>query len=463
MKKIINLFLIIILLISVLGCNRKNIYIDRNINLEEVKIEYGDIELAEFNKDNLVSSNDELTDYLDYMIYKSSLDKEYNEGFRVYFEPNYLNSIKDNFESNIKDSLQNGLLAHIFFNKYSYSLNTLDEVHYATFYLGYTNYGNLFNKEEDFNCSSFEYLNLLNRSGNNLSFQELPRFKKNKGFLEARNSEDLVYILEQGYFPYVKSDTKLFLLFQKIINILNKIVDLNQNEYDMYKNIYTYVINTNHYDYETLSNYSAQTRNNASFFLEGSVLNNVSVCDGLTKEIVVLSSLMNIEAYHIGAVNDSNGHAYLYVNILGTYYLSCPTSGILRYYKDGKFHDYYTMSYFLTKSNGPSNNFKYVSSYKKYILDNIMNIDAYDYYQNTIIKIDDLDLSLNVKKVDDARKIFRYVSNIRKNYNFDISIELNGDIDILNSAYKEFKDELNIISLSTGSFKGDRLNVYLFK
>lgn len=311
------------------------------------------------------------------------------------------------------------------------------------------------------------YQNSLNKEHVNYKLSDLPLYKNNDGFLEVKNSEELFYAILHNYFPIVSKNSSAEKILSLALTILNNIISLNASEYDIYEAIYNYVISSNQYDYVTIKNKKVKIYQNRSYYLEGSLLDRVSVCDGLAKEVIFLSRLMGIEAYYIGAYKSNNydkdkGHAYIYLKLNGKYYLSCPTRCLQHKKISGKDYAYHTMSYFLTDLNTNDSDWVYNSLAYPQIKKQIK--DSYDYWNASRIKVEQKELSLKPTNLKEALQILKIVKQTSEELKCNMEIELCGDISLLKDAYLKMKKETkNLVFMATGTYKGKRLQTYLFK
>ena len=235
-------------------------------------------------------------------------------------------------------------------------------------------------------------------------------------------------------------------------------------ETEKYKAIYEYVVENNKYAFATAADDTVQTYKNASFFLEGSMGNGIAVCDGLTKEIVLLTRLAGMESYHVGARLGNTAHAYVYVKVDGTYYLSCPTNGIDRYYdRGGNWQQYSRDSYMLTDFDTNSPSWKYDSDSYPEIKAALKQVASYDFWANTFVTINGKKYSYHVNNADDALTILRDVSKTQREVGKTMEVELSGSTAVLNEAANKIKAEnSNAVNLYAGSFNDQALQIFVF-
>lgn len=307
------------------------------------------------------------------------------------------------------------------------------------------------------------YKNALGERKRELEFQELPLCQRGGAWLPVENSEQLFYALQYGYIPYCEPGTDAYTLLSRCVDILSQITREGMTEVECYKAIYQYVTMSNRYDYTTLLDVRQRDLTNRVFFLEGSVLDGVAVCDGLSKELVVLSRLMGIEAYHIGARAGDEAHAYAYVRIDGTYYLSCPTSGMERYPAGGGWQEYHTNNYMLTDFDTNMPGWEYDAEVFPEIETALRESTApFDYWAQTCVEIDGERYDFHPETAADAMPILLDAAALQEELGIAVEVELCGRVDVLRQAYEELKElGVDVVYLSSGTFDGQRLQTYL--
>ena len=279
----------------------------------------------------------------------------------------------------------------------------------------------------------------------------------------VKNSEQLFFALVNGYLPYCEEGSSAREILAKCVGILSEITHEGMSQAEIYTAIYQYVVQTVQYGYGTQEYSGYQNRTNRAFFLEGAVLDEQAVCDGLTKEIVVLSRLMGLEAWHIGARNRDEGHAYLYVNIDGTWYLSCPTRGNCRFpKKDGTWQSYHTNNYLLTDFDTNMEGWDYDSDSHEDIELLLRETQSYDHWRKNVVQIGKKQFCLHPETAEDAMTVLKDAVKLNQKLGTTVQVELCGKVDVLKKAYDLLKQEgVDVIYLSGGTFEGQRLQIYL--
>ena len=450
MKKLILLFIGIISL-TLVSCGNNKILNYKN-----------DIKPISLSYDEEIDDITALGTKIDYILFNSFNNND-NKGVKISLGDNLINELKKDKKNVMTKAGYSGVLAHNFLSSYSFSDENNELVIFPSFMEYYGTKDN--DKTNDIVSYKLDYyLDILSKKYNfNYKLSDMPLIKTNKDYVLVNNSEELFFVLNEGYIPYAKENSKAYKYLEEAIKILSKIVSLDMSDYEIYKNIFNYVITNNQYDYKTLLDINTQTKENKSFFLEGVFDNGVAVCDGLVKEIVLLSRLMGIEAYHVGAYDGDSGHAYIYVKINDKYYLSCPTRSMNRYpITDEIFKEYYTNNYFLTDLDTNGAGWNYDSLMYLNVKERIT--ETYNYWQNAKYIIDGEEISLEISSKSEAVKLLKYVGDLAKNNKMNLEIELNGSNTLLTEAYNEIKELYKVSRpLNTGTFNSKRLNVYQFE
>lgn len=413
-----------------------------------------------------INSLNELGFAIDDHIYDISINNQPSEMTYFKLSESFAAKVKADPMNYVRRSLQMSLLGH---NAYeSYDLSKLESENKMGFKASIKkDFATQFPADEQMlSVVSYDrYKNSIIRSGKStLKLSDTPLYKSGKKYLKVNNSEELIYALQNDYIPYAKKGTSAYKFMVQALDILSEITTSDMTETEKYKAIYEYVVENNKYAFATAQDDTIQTYKNAAFFLEGSMGNDVAVCDGLTKEIVLLTRLAGMESYHVGARLGNTAHAYVYVKVDGNYYLSCPTNGIDRYYdKSGKWQQYSRASYMLTDFDTNSSTWKYDSDSYPEIKAALKQVESYDFWSNTFVTINGKKYSYHVTNVDDALTILRDVSKTQREVGKTMEVELSGSTAVLNEAANKIKSEnSNALNLYAGSFNDQALQVFVF-
>lgn len=451
MKRLSFLLLLAMFLTS---CNKSDVV--TTLEIASIDTNYGDIELTEVEKPALIEDLDDYSAFMDYVCYASTDDEV------IYTE------VSDNFKDILLSSPldtyllagQSGILSHNFTKGYDLSKIAQNQIGI----LG--SIGNYATKHYeldplDHKVIKYEYLNLLNdldlKDGIKLS--DFPLYQDNNGFVKADNSEELFYLISNDYFPVVE-DEELLSLFSKMLGVASNFLN-EETDLDKYRGLYNYIVVENNYDYDSFNYKDSVHTDYECYFLEGVFNRHNAVCDGICKALVCLSRLLGLEAYHIGSSNGESGHAYLYVNIDGTYYLSCPTNGSkISQEGDIKYHSH-TNSYFLTDYDTSDSSWDFFSPSYPDIVEKLKQVEPYDYYAEETFLIDGTTYDYQVDTAIEGLTILDHVDEIAKDTGSDLEIELALDIDTYRELISEAKG-LKFFVSDNGTFQGKLLKSFIF-
>lgn len=447
-------------LFFLVSCNAKPSINDFSIKIDNINITYEGESITTVKKATNLNTLQDLSDFMDYVVFTSKNDEV------VY------TSITDSFKEKLKEDIsyyfrwagQYGILAHNFIK--GYDISKIDE-NLIGVYGSITQYAFKSYTLNENNIKVLDYTYYYNvlqdDRKNDYTYLDLPLYKNNNGFVNVSNSEELFYALANSYYPIPLNGSTAEKLFDKMIATAYRLVpSLDISEYEKFNNIFNFIINENTYDYDSFNYKDSKHTDYECYFLDGILNNKNAVCDGIVKALVSFLNLFNIEAYHIGAVYNNAGHAYAYIKINDNYYLSCPTSSSSVYKLNNKKYLYHTYSYMLTNYYTSSKTWHYESLCQSQIIDSLKNVTPYDYYSKTKIKIDNQEISLNVKNVEETLLILNKVNKVAKDNNYVMQIELLGDYDIINSAFEKFKDKDSTIKINNGMFNNQKLYTFIF-
>ena len=189
-------------------------------------------------------------------------------------------------------ALQIALLGHTFYNTYDDS--RLDEGYLGLRAAIEPDYARRSTEGEEASpvISYALYKTAWQPEARELCFSSLPICQTAKDWLPVQNSEQLIFAVQYGYLPYALPDSTAEMLLCRALELLSHISSEEMTETACYEAIYQLVLQSNQYDYATLLERSEQNRENRVFFLEGAMLDGRAVCDGLSKELVLLARLM---------------------------------------------------------------------------------------------------------------------------------------------------------------------------
>lgn len=446
-----------ILLLSMFlpSCNKSEAVL--SLRVASIEMDYGNVKLSEVEKPGLIEDLDDYSAFMDYVCYASEDDEILYTDVSDEFKEVLLSSPLDTYLL----AGQSGILSHNFTK--GYDLSRIQDNQIGVF----GSIGNYASKYYELNDSNhatikYEYLRLLNNLDfkNEIKLADFPLFQDNRGFVKADNSEDLFYLISNGYFPYVEEE-KLSSLFSKMLGVAGRFLDEGISDLDKYKGLYNYIVVENHYDYDSFNYKDSEHTDYECYFLEGVFNHHNAVCDGICKALVCLSRLVGLEAYHIGSSNGVSGHAYLYVNIDGVYYLSCPTNGS-KISREGDIkYQTHTNSYFLTDYDTSDSEWDFFSPSYPSIIEKLKQVKPYDYYAEEAFVIDGVTYDYQIDSAGEGMDILNHVDEMAKESGIDLEIELALEI----NTYRELVDEtknLHFFTSDNGTFNGKLLKSFIF-
>ena len=153
--------------------------------------------------------------------------------------------------------------------------------------------------------------------------------KTNNGTMNVSNSEELWYVIQEGYLPtFSTSNTKAEAFYDQAKDILRYIVNDDMTDFEKARAIFDWEVCSTWYDNDALSDKKHSDNSKTCYFLEGVFEYRTAVCDGFSKVFSMLAGIEGlncVRAYGYDA--DLSGHAWDYVKLDDTWYLVCPTWG----------------------------------------------------------------------------------------------------------------------------------------
>ena len=423
----------------------------------DVKLDYKNPTLVELPKPTKLDSMDDYASFLDYVVFTSQND-EY-----IYTEVSdaYKTKLEENADYEFRWAGQYGNLSHNFILGYDSSKlqeNLIGGI--GSIIKDYATKKNTLNDYDYDVYDYFYYVDTLNQDNNrNFDFEDFELSKNNKGYIKVDNSEELFYVTTLGYMPYIENNEHLERILSHTLGILNRIIKEDMNELEKYEAIYSYLTNSVYYDYKMLHNKEGNPRLYRCYYLEGALLDNLAVCDGLTKAMALMCALEGIETTHIGAVGYAGGHAYNYTKIDDKYYLSCITNGSrINNYKKTKMLNH-TKLFFLSDLK-PTPEWDFDSDSHLDLASKITS--KYDYWSNKYVDIGKEKLSLNIKTKEQGLKILEHVDKLAKKNKVSLDIELLASFDINKEMLDSAKFTNDFSYSNQGVFEGKKLYNYTF-
>ena len=158
----------------------------------------------------------------------------------------------------------------------------------------------------------------------------LPIFSKGLPEVEVETSEQLYHALSSGYLPKPKESSRAELLFEELIDICNKQVDEDETDLIRAYSLYRYMSDEVRYDFSIAYTSDTYLYPESAYYLDGPLLHNLAVCDGIAKTYVSLLRMEGFEAVRATGKNaQGDDHAWAYLKMDEKWYTSCPTYGRL--------------------------------------------------------------------------------------------------------------------------------------
>lgn len=185
-----------------------------------------------------------------------------------------------------------------------------------------------------------------------LDFDDFNYKEKNSGLIDVYNSDQLLYVLENGYLPNIIQSSPAEELYNYCKFVLNSIIYDDMENYDKIIAIESFLYSNVIYDFEgdDIANYTSKElfdypdfipSSITSFYAEGALLHQHGVCHGYAKAFNILACMEGIEAIKVSTTDKqflNNGYRslscieYLYDgfnNVTGSQYSSHGYSYVL--------------------------------------------------------------------------------------------------------------------------------------
>jgi len=154
-----------------------------------------------------------------------------------------------------------------------------------------------------------------------------PEENKDLEKIHCENTEQLYYLVMNGYEPVPVQGTIAEEVYKEAINVIHTCINHQMDDFEKIKAIYDYLTTEIYYDAETA--YSADTYlvKEQAYYLEGVFLNHCAVCDGKAKAYAMLLNMIDIPCYRTTGVSEDGDHAWNLVQLDNKWYVSCTTYG----------------------------------------------------------------------------------------------------------------------------------------
>lgn len=426
MKKVIIALLFILALASCKSQNNES-NTPPTKAFEDGKVFITDLEDEELEKPNAtISSFDDFTYALDYLAYYGVDEKVY-----FYISDDYSKNFYNPYQEFVK-AYNAALIAEtyncLFFNEY-YDSNKAIAVKYSISKDIATEKSERDNKYVLVKNYDFKL------EGDNNYTPEL--FSNNKGTISCETSDQLYYLVSNGYLPNPKEGSVAKEIYDEAINVLKKYINSNMTDYQKIRALYDYMTYEIQYDYVAASSEDYLPPKQA-YYLEGVFLNHVAVCDGRAKAMSVLLNFIGIDCKRCTGKNSDSDHAWNIVNLDNKWYLLCSTwSQKKRYEIDSNIYVTPSHNMLLTSKDTPyGDDWGYVTDKYKDLYESLEK-EEYGLYDHKIKNIDEakdiIDLALS--KSESVINVELYYTGGGKNF----ETELTNYVNSLNDKNKIYK------------------------
>jgi len=261
--------------------------------------------------------------------------------------------------------------------------------------------------------------------------------------VDVETSDQLWYVLNQGYQPRPKVGSVAFGMFEKAKTILRGIIDDSMTELEKTRVIYDWMAVNITYDYEVLPlGYDdAHAALYDAFYLEGALDNYRAVCDGMAKLFVLLTRMEGLACYRVlgptmaefnNPIIGSTGHAWNIINIDDTWYTIDPTGNNLMV--DQTLPAIVYHRFFLTSEM--VHDYNYSNGVASYCYQTIERVSNYDYYANTFFSFGDTSYDLVIESSAELTTYIQFAKTVSYEH-------LSGDV-VLDFSYgSSLADEIN--------------------
>lgn len=150
---------------------------------------------------------------------------------------------------------------------------------------------------------------------------------------QVETTDQLVYVLERGVKPICKEGSNAEKAYNKLKEILIKIINDNMSDIEKVKAIHDYIIMNITYDNELLLKLYQNVTNlkdYRGFYLEGALFDKLAVCEGISKTFTALCNIEGIPCVTVEGIQTNNpggaGHAWNKVYVNDNWYIVDATS-----------------------------------------------------------------------------------------------------------------------------------------
>ncbi len=277
----------------------------------------------------------------------------------------------------------------------------------------------------------------------------------NKEEIDCETSEQLYYLVMNGYNPKPKDGSMALVIYNKAKEVIHDNISDDMDDFEKIMAIYDYLTYEIYYDKSTAYSSSNYLVKEQAYYLEGVFLNKCAVCDGKAKAYALLLNMLGIKCYRQTGKNGDADHAWNIVNYNDNWYVSCTTYGQPSEFKlDDKNLIVPNHSMMLTSKDTPSNEWGYIPEKHTNILISNTEYDIFSKIGNGKYKISNIeafDILYNEIKNNDLKnkKIeFIYVGDFKEEFQ--------------NELIKYFDDSNNINILAPKTINGQIYEVIFY-
>lgn len=145
--------------------------------------------------------------------------------------------------------------------------------------------------------------------------------------IPCSNSEQLYYLVMNGYRPLPEQGSSAEKIYEEAKKIIRERINDKETDFQKIKALYDYLTSEIYYDSKTAYSRETYLVKEQAYYLEGVFFNHCAVCDGKAKAYALLLNMIGIPCYRTTGVNGEADHAWNMVFLEGRWYTSCTTYG----------------------------------------------------------------------------------------------------------------------------------------
>lgn len=282
-----------------------------------------------------------------------------------------------------------------------------------------------------------------------------------RGTIDVYNSEQLIYVLENGYIPNCLPDSPAEEIFNRCKYILNGIIDNTMSDMDKMVAIFSWLLSNNVYDANNEGLFVGYNDNEhfpdevascfECMFAEGSILGGYAVCQGYSKGFNLLATIEGINSTKVSASYGDVDNSKTISSIID---YRDPTGALvsLTYSSHGYSYvlDPVTNLYFLCDPTYTWNGIRALSDYYCYTMfaKHALMVPA-DYWQRTKYTSIDAEhdaFRKNHQSQMATEMVYDYRDNFLMKYNdvtFDTYIDTEEDVENFSNYYVPYCNSYN--------------------